>query len=145
MVPVPFIVQRLLLDAGVAPLVSTYVADHRITRKTDPNYFDSEGNVKVCLGVDDAGELPQFGAPRVAAQDVFYVWAFAPDTAAGRISLRSLIPATITALDGWRVPETKQLITYTRQRLGNQQAVLTDACMDRLIFTCSGTHPGIMQ
>ena len=144
MVPVPFIVQRLLLDTGVAPLVSTYVADHRITRKTDPNFFNAE-NVKVCLSVDDAGELPQFGAPRVMAQDIFYVWAFAPDTAQGRSSLRSLVPATIKALDGWQVTETKQLITYARQRLGNQQAVLTNACMDRLTFSCSGTHPGIMQ
>ena len=143
MVPVSGIVQRLLTQSGITSLVSTYVADHDVRRSRDPNYFDSEGNIKLCLCVDDAGELPQFGAPREASQDVFYVWCFAPDTSAGRTAIRQLVPAVITALDDWQEPTTRQLILYTRQRLGGQGGTITDSTMDRLIFSCSGIHPGI--
>lgn len=143
MVPVDKIVQRLLTQSGITSLVAGLVADHDVRRSKDPNFFDAEANIKLCLAVDDAGELQSFNAPRMASQDVFYVWAFAPDTAAGRTSLRLLPPAVIDALDDWQVFETKQLVTYTHDRLGNQAGALTDSCMDRLTFRCSGIHPGM--
>jgi hypothetical protein len=145
MVPTPQIVQRLKLDGTVASLVAGLVADYDIRRDTNPDYFDIYKNIKLCLAIDDAGELPRFGAPRAALQDVFYVWCFAPETAAGRTAIRQLVPAVIRALDNWQVTETRQLITYTRQRLGAQAGSITGSNLDRLIFTANGTHLGVGQ
>lgn len=103
-----------------------------------PVAYDSDGDLKPTLMIDDAGTTREPWSHTAHYQGQLYIWVFAGRSVKGEGQVRELARRVQHTLYQWQEPDTGALLLPT-MRLGMQSD--DEAVFDRLTFTYSGVFP----